>query len=366
MKILAVTGKSGGHIFPALSFLQDVISRYPEAETGIVVPALSVANPVLFRGISRCFYLPCVSIPKRLSFGSIVAVIKFFWSFFDSLRIMYTFKPDCVAGFGSISSVPVVVAARICGVKNIILHEQNVIPGRSTRFLLVFADACAVSFENSRAYFNPGALRKVFLTGNMLRKSLVAVEKNEAIRYFGLQPDIFTIVVMGGSQGSRTINTVFSRDICSLRTSVPFQVIHITGKNDFEGIKKQYEGACFSSRVFDFFEAMHYVYSAADIVVSRGGATTISELIFYRIPAIIIPYPFAYNHQEANACVLKEKECAVVLSDTCAESGMLRDTVEGMLNTPGKIKEMKENYNAFIQRDAHSLFMDLVTGLHTR
>ncbi|MDD5669100.1 MAG: UDP-N-acetylglucosamine--N-acetylmuramyl-(pentapeptide) pyrophosphoryl-undecaprenol N-acetylglucosamine transferase [Candidatus Omnitrophica bacterium] len=361
MKILAVTGKSGGHIFPALSFLQDVISRYPEAETGIVLPASSVTDPALFRGISRCFYITCVSIPKRVSFTSVAAVIKFFRSFFDSLWIVYTFKPDCVAGFGSISSVPVVIAARICGVKKIILHEQNVIPGRATRFLLAFADACALSFENSKTYFDPAALKKIFLTGNMLRKSLVTVGKNEAVRYFGLKPDIFTLVVMGGSQGSRTINTVFSRDSGSLRTAVPFQVIHITGKNDFEGIKKHYESVGFPSRVFDFFEAMHYVYSAADLVISRGGATTISELIFYRIPAIIIPYPFAYNHQAANALVLKEKNCAEVMTDTGAESGMLRDVVEELLNTPDKIKEMKENYNAFTQRDAHSLFMDLVT-----
>jgi UDP-N-acetylglucosamine--N-acetylmuramyl-(pentapeptide) pyrophosphoryl-undecaprenol N-acetylglucosamine transferase len=192
---------------------------------------------------------------------------------------MFEFRPDIVIGFGTIDCLPLLLLAWIFRVKTLI-HEQNVLPGRANRLLARFSDRIAISFEETREHL-AAYEKKIVLTGNPIRKELEKIDRLKALGFFGFKEDKFTILVMGGSLGSQRINAAFLKAASLLTDTSGLQVIHITGIKDCELIKARYKDLNIESRVFGFLNSMQYAYSACDLVISRAGATSVTEIMFF-------------------------------------------------------------------------------------
>ena len=362
MRVLVVSGASGGHIFPAIAFLDTLKERLDE-KVKILLVLPKRKNELYLKNISyKIKYLSITPFTFKLNLKNFLSIFNFLKGIFESLFIILEFKPDKIVGFGSLVSIPLVIFGWLFRI-NTLIHEQNVIPGRANFLLARFTDKIAISFKETKNYFN-FSQDKIVLTGNPLRKELLHIEKNKALNFFGLRPDKFTILALGGSQGSHHLNLAFLKAINILFLKYPkLQVIHLCGFRDFDFLKKNYAQLKIDFSLFSFLDAMQYAYSAADLVFSRAGALTISELIFFKLPAIISPYPYAFYHQMANAKVLEKMGAAIIIEDNLLDNDILIRTIEMILNQPDKLKRMQQAYNFFPYLDANNLLVDSLLEL---
>jgi UDP-N-acetylglucosamine--N-acetylmuramyl-(pentapeptide) pyrophosphoryl-undecaprenol N-acetylglucosamine transferase len=169
---------------------------------------------------------------------------------------------------------------------------------------------------------------------------------------------------MGGSQGSQRINQVFLSTIREIPEKKNFQIIHLSGAKEFNDLLAAYKKIDISFRLFDFLKEMHYAYSLADLAITRAGATTLQEIIFFRLPAVIIPYPFAYEHQIANARLLVNKKAALLMEDSQLDARGLRETVIDLYKNRSKINNMRRHYDdiqpSVYSQDLSDLALSLV------
>lgn len=361
MKILAATGSSGGHIFPAVAFLDALKEKDSAISTLLVLPRKSIKDDLQITG-HELRYIGVTSLGLRLSAKNLISLHNLARGFWESLIIVIKFKPDIVVGFGSIASLPVVFWAWLFRIRTVI-HEQNVIPGKANRFLAKFVDMFAVSFDRTRQLLG-GCPENTVLTGNPLRRGLIRVDRDKALERFGLAKDGFTLFIVGGSQGSKRINSEAIRSLSGLNNRKSLQVIHVCGGADREMLRCFYAEAGIRAAVFPFLPEMHYAYSASDLVICRAGATTISELILFGIVSVIIPYPFAGGHQSANARVLEEKGCAVVIEEADLAPGRLRRIVEGFIDEPARLERMRLAFEGMEKRPAAQLLAEAVLELN--
>lgn len=341
MRVLVATGASGGHIFPAISFISALKEQAKEIDALLVLPQRSLKAGILPKGY-KTKYISTSTLTLGINSRNLIALSKFFKGLWEGLRIVLEFKPDLVVGFGSLDSIPCLFFAWLFRIKTLI-HEQNVLPGRANRLLAKLVDRVAVSFDKTKLYLNINQER-IVVTGNPLRRELVIIDKTAGLDYLGLDKDKFTILVMGGSQGSQRINLAFLDALLRLTDYTLFQVIHICGKRDYDATKDKYKNFPLRVKVFSFLEQMQYAYSVSDLAVCRAGATTIAELIYFNLPAIIIPYPFAYAHQYNNAKELEERKSAVIINDKDLETDSFKELLCALINNPLKAGIMRSNY----------------------
>jgi len=268
-----------------------------------------------------------------------------------------------VVGFGSIASIPAVIFAWFSRARTAI-HEQNVMPGLANRLLAWFSDKIALSFGKTRDYFRAFD-SKIVVTGNPVRRGLTRIDKNESLRFFGFKSGKATLLVMGGSQGSHSINLGVIKAVSGLAAKDRLQIIHLAGARDLKFAEEAYKGSGIDVRLFSFLEAMAYAYSASDFAISRAGATTVTELAYFSLPAILIPYPYAAEHQAANAGVLKEQGCAYVIGDSQLDGDTLGRALASLLDEPGTVAKMRLNYGLLRQtKDPGDLLADEVMRLN--
>lgn len=360
MKVLVVTGASGGHIFPALSFIDALREKRKEIDALLVLPKRGLKPGVALTDY-RTSYISTAKVSANLSPANLMAIARFGQGVWECLRIILGFKPDIVVGFGSLDSVPCLMIAWLFKIKTLI-HEQNVLSGRANRLLARFVDCVAISFDRTAAYLdiNP---EKIALTGNPLRRQLKKMEKAAALDIFGLKQNKFTLLVMGGSQGSRHINSAVLKALPLLKDIAQLQVIHLTGAGNLDEIKEAYKKMAIDAAVFEFFNCIEQAYSAGDLAIARAGASTVSELIYFRLPAIISPYPFAYAHQLENARILKDEGCAIIVDDDALGKDAFRSALESLLNNREKLERMRLGFGALSTGDAAGLLADRALAL---
>ncbi|MDD4899283.1 MAG: undecaprenyldiphospho-muramoylpentapeptide beta-N-acetylglucosaminyltransferase [Candidatus Omnitrophica bacterium] len=360
MKVLVVTGSSGGHIFPALGFLDTLKEKSKALEVFLLLPKKNLELHLENSGY-QVQYLGVSSPSKKLSLENFAKLAHFLRASVLCAKILLRFNPDVVVGFGSLTSLPAVSLAWLMRISTVI-HEQNVVPGRANRLLAYFADKTAISFPQTRDYLKISP-KRIVLTGNPLRKEIFRVEKEEALRFFGFSRDKLTILIMGGSQASERINAAFLKAVIDIPQKNNLQVIHLAGKKDFSRLEEEYKKAGILARVFAFLEEMRYAYSAADLAVSRAGAVSISELIFFKLPGIIIPYPYAYQHQLKNARVLEKDNLAIIIEESKLDSGVLKNTMEALLSSPERLAEMRRSYEGKTMNHGNELLAEEVISL---
>jgi len=358
MRILLVSGSSGGHIFPALALTDSLKTN------GAIVLLVLPKNKDNSIAVDSddVEYISAAALSFELSSKNIYGVYSFLRGAWESLRILIKFRPDAVVGFGSLNTIALLFWAWLFRVKTII-HEQNVIPGRANRLLAKFVDRVAVSFAQTKEYLHISQ-DKIIFTGNPIRKELIKLSKKEAVDFFKLKEGKFNILIVGGSRGSHKINAISFASLTALGPREDLQVIHICGVEDFSVLEKSYAAAGITHRLFDFLPAMQYAYSLVDLVICRAGATTIAELQKFSLPAILIPYPFAYAHQLNNAQILADIGAAVVILDAELTKEKLRNSLEEFLRDPGKLMLMRQGYERIAVGEAANMLAKEVLTLN--
>lgn len=359
MKVLIVTGSSGGHIFPALALMERLKDSC--AELLMVLPDKNSSGKFT-PDCGSIKYIHDSRLRPELDSKNISEAYFFLIGAWESLRAVIEFKPDVVVGFGSLNTIALLFWAWLFRIKTII-HEQNVIPGRANRLLAKFVDKVAVSFAQTGAYLKVSR-QKIVLTGNPVRRGMVKLERKEALDFFDFKEGKFNILITGGSQGSHKLNTVCCAALTGYHERNSLQLVHISGEQDFELLNEAYAKAQITHKVFRFFSDMQYAYSMADLVICRAGAMTIAELQRFGLPALLIPYPFAYGHQLGNARLLEESGSALVIRDEELCAGKIRDKIGQLMNEPQKLKSMRQVYVRARAIDAAGLLADEVLNLN--
>jgi UDP-N-acetylglucosamine--N-acetylmuramyl-(pentapeptide) pyrophosphoryl-undecaprenol N-acetylglucosamine transferase len=287
--------------------------------------------------------------------GTIV-LLKLPLSFFQSISIIKRFSPHLVLGVGGYSAGPVCLAARLMGIPTAI-HEQNSFPGLTNRILCRIVDRVFISFEESRKYFPGGSL---YLTGNPLREELLIEKKLD-----DKGNKKFTILVVGGSQGARAINRAFvaALEILKSKGEDPLS-IHQTGETDYSQVVEAYRQRGLKGDIMPFIQDMAEAYHLADIVVSRAGATTVSELAALGKPSILIPYPHAANrHQEINARMLVQAGGAEMMLQEDLSGEGLAGILMKYMNNRRVLREMGAQAQKMGQGDAAKDIVNQLVGM---
>ena len=301
---LFACGGTGGHIFPALSVGEE-LGRRGQARILYICGKKEIENAIF--GFQNA---PEVISMEVLPYQGLKSLIRpFFWlclvrSFFQSVKLIRRERPALVVGFGGYVSFPVIAAAKCLSVPALI-HEQNVLPGKANRVLAPYVDGIAASFPETPEWLKG---KKTRVTGNPIRSIIERDCREEAVRFFGFEPQKKTLLVLGGSQGAESINTFFLNSL-KVMTSLQknnLQVLHLCGRMRPEDAEQACREHGVFARAFSFFNRMDLAYAAADFCVGRAGATFLAEVKTRSIPVLLVPYPFGDGHQRANAKVYQK------------------------------------------------------------
>jgi UDP-N-acetylglucosamine--N-acetylmuramyl-(pentapeptide) pyrophosphoryl-undecaprenol N-acetylglucosamine transferase len=279
-------------------------------------------------------------------------------------RHLQAFGPDVVVGFGGWFCVPVGLAARHYRIP-LLIHEQNVGLGRANRFLLKWAAQAALSFEATRAQLN-GTPHVV--TGLPIRHQIGMIDRESAARQCGLNPEARTVLILGGSQGSRPINRLVCQALAGLAEEerTGWQFIHLSGALDEAALRQAYASLGLRSCVAAHLEEMACAYALADLVVARAGASTITELARCGIPAVLIPYPHAGGHQRENARLIESIGGGVWLEEATATPDALLGLVRGLLSDERLRRKQGEQIRLLARPDATNALATTILDLARR
>ncbi|MNK24078.1 UDP-N-acetylglucosamine transferase [compost metagenome] len=313
IRVLLSGGGTGGHIFPAVAIAQEIQKRFPDAEflfigangkmemekvpqAGFKIEGLNIA------GFDRGNLLKNLGLP-----------LKVISSLLKAKRIIKDFKPDFAVGTGGFASGPALYIAAKMGIPTFI-QEQNSLPGKTNVFNAKKAKAVFTAYPDMEKFFHG---TKTYFLGNPIRQNIITdlIDKDLAKEKLGLDKNKLTILSVGGSLGSRTLNNGWKDNLDKLKEK-DYQLIWQTGKTDFAEITSSIQPPA-SIQIKEFISDMALAYSAADVIVSRAGAIAISELAVAKKPVLLVPFPFAAeDHQTKNALTLVEKNAARMVKDS--------------------------------------------------
>ncbi|MFV8359456.1 undecaprenyldiphospho-muramoylpentapeptide beta-N-acetylglucosaminyltransferase [Flavobacterium sp. LS1P3] len=356
-KFILSGGGTGGHIYPAIAIANELKARFPDADFLFV----GAKDKMEMQKVPQAGYnikgLWISGLQRRLTFDNALFPIKLLSSLLKSRTIIKQFKPDVVIGTGGFASGPLLQAATIAGIPTVI-QEQNSFPGITNKLLSKKANKICVAYENLERFFPK---EKMILTGNPVRQDLIDIEskREEAIQYFNLDSNKKTLLVLGGSLGARRVNQLIEKELANM-LSQNVQVIWQCGKLYLEDYKK-YNSA--NVQVVAFIERMDFVYAAADVVISRAGASSVSELCIVGKPVIFIPSPnVAEDHQTKNAQAIVDKKGALMLKEFELDSqfGLV---FEVLLKDQGKQNQLSENIKLLAMPEATKQIVDEIVKL---
>ena len=356
-KFILSGGGTGGHIYPALAIANELKSRFPDAEFLFV----GAEDKMEMQKVPQAGYaikgLWIAGLQRKLTLQNMLFPVKLINSLWKSRKIIKEFKPDVVIGTGGFASGPLLQMANMLGIPTLI-QEQNSFPGITNKLLSKKANAICVAYENLDQFFPKG---KMILTGNPVRQDLIAIDekREEAIAYFKLDAKKKTLLVLGGSLGARRINQLIEKELNTILAQ-NVQIIWQCGKLYFEEYKK-YNSE--NVQVVAFIERMEFVYAAADIIISRAGASSVSELCIVGKPVIFIPSPnVAEDHQTKNAKAIVDKKGAILLKESQLDSEFSL-VFEALLKDAEKQKQLSENIKELALPEATQQIADEVVKL---
>jgi UDP-N-acetylglucosamine--N-acetylmuramyl-(pentapeptide) pyrophosphoryl-undecaprenol N-acetylglucosamine transferase len=339
-KYLISGGGTGGHIFPAVSIANELRRQDPDCEILFV----GAEGRMEMERVPAAGYNIVGLKVEGLDRKNLFRNIKVVWNLLRSMAkvrgIIRKFQPDVAVGVGGYASGAALKVAQQMGIP-VVLQEQNSFAGVTNKMLAKGAQKICVAYTGMERFF---PTEKIILTGNPVRQNLLAqINKQEAYEYFGLNPNKPTLMVMGGSLGARTINQAMIAGLERLKSS-GIQVIWQTGKIYYQDALKAYEPyRCDEIKVTDFLSRMDYAYAVADLVVSRAGASSISELSLLGKPSILVPSPnVAEDHQTHNARALSDKGAAILVRDVEAVDIMV-DTALNTISSAEKLQSLSDN-----------------------
>ena len=339
IKVIISGGGTGGHIYPAVAIANEIKKRYPSANILFVGALGRMEMEKVPKAGYEIIGLPIAGLQRRLTLKNLAVPFKLLASLRKARMVVRSFNPTVAVGVGGYASAPMLWNASRNGVPCLV-QEQNSFAGLTNKLLGKYVSKICVAYDGMQKYFPE---EKIVLTGNPVRKDILELEgKREiALRSFNLDVNKKTILVIGGSLGARTINEAIGAGLKELDFS-KYQLIWQTGKYYIDKAKEQV-GAKQGVFVQDFIYEMDHAYAAGDVVVSRAGALSVSELCLAKKPVVFVPSPnVAEDHQTKNAMALVEKEAAILVKDTEA-SQLLISELNDLLASEEKQVQLRNN-----------------------
>ncbi len=363
MRLVMAGGGTGGHLFPILALADEFRHKDKNAEIIFLGARGRLEEKVVPSYNYPLELIEIEAIKNKSGFGWIKALIKAASATLSSMRMLRRLKPDGVIGGGSYGAGPVVLAAKILGIKTALL-EQNVLPGITNKFLARFVDRAYLSFKDTGNVFRAQTRR---LSGTPVRAQILKSRIEVRSNLKGNGNGKFTVLVFGGSQGAATINATFL-DAVDYLSDIwsDLRVIHQSGDEGYRGVKEAYERKGLSVELYKFIDDMAGAYRDADLVVCRAGATSIAEITALGIASIMMPYPFAAaGHQEVNARYLEERGAAVMITQDKLTASNLAKAIRDFY-TDGAVLKLAAEMSAELGRpEAARFIVDDFTALLT-
>ena len=369
MRVLVSGGGTAGHINPALAIADKIRKEWPDAVIEYVGTPKGMENKLAEQAGYKMHHVAVRGFARSLSPVNIDAAIKSVTSVIKAKRIIREFKPDVVIGTGGYVSWPVLKAASGAHIPTLI-HEQNAVPGVTTKMLSKVVDKVMISFESSRQCFTCDA-SKLILVGNPVSEKMLSTDKASARRALGIPSDAVVLLSAGGSLGAARINDAVFELVRDTLPKYPSLLhFHATGRSGYEEQAEKYRSLGFADIGGDALQkggvtVRQYIYnmpellSAADIVICRAGAMTLSELAVKGKAAIIIPSPnVTNNHQYKNAKVLADAEAGILLTEDALSGETLSEAVGRLLADNAYRRRLENNVRAFGKTDT----LDVIFG----
>ncbi|WP_439553537.1 undecaprenyldiphospho-muramoylpentapeptide beta-N-acetylglucosaminyltransferase [Flavobacterium macrobrachii] len=347
LKFIVSGGGTGGHIYPAIAIANELKSRFPDAEFLFV----GAKDKMEMQKVPQAGYkiegLWIAGLQRKLTVQNMMFPFKLISSLWKSRQIINKFKPDVVIGTGGFASGPLLQVANSRNIPTLV-QEQNSYPGITNKLLSKKANKICVAYDNLERFFPK---EKIVVTGNPVREDLLNIEnkKEEAIAHFNLDRNKKTLLVLGGSLGARRINQLIEKEIYNI-VSKDIQVIWQCGKFYINEYKHFSDGK--NVQVLDFIDRMDLVYAAADFVISRAGASSVSELCLVGKPTIFIPSPnVAEDHQTKNAKAIVDKNGAILLKENELDE-KFETTFSNLISNESLQKELSQNIKSLAKPNA--------------
>lgn len=352
MKILLAGGGSGGPVVPLLAIAQEIKNQHPKAEFLLVGTSKGPERRLAQKTNMAFTAITAAKLRRYFSLYNFLLPFLLVLSFFQAIKILKVFKPNCVVGAGGFVQVPVAWAAWFLKIP-VLLHQQDVVPSLANKLCQLVAKKITVSLEVSLkdftgfwpVFYKKIRSEKVIYTGNPVREFNVE-KKPEALKTFGLSDELPTLLVLGGGQGSEFLNNLVIKALPALTKIV--QVLHSTGKQNLENFPKHKNYFPVS-----FLDNMGEAYTASDMVLSRAGVSTIAELSFFSKVSIIIP--LLDTHQEDNGDYLDFYHAAVVMRQNIALPELLTQVIRRLLFKHELQKTLKTNIHKLMPHNSSTL-----------
>jgi len=350
MKVIIAGGGTGGHLFPGIAVAREIQRRYPTARILFVGAEQGIEARVV---PSEGFELRTLAIGGLKGKGVAVKVrnaLGMISAFFTALQLLRSIRPDAVIGVGGYASFPLISAAIVSGLPRLIM-EQNAMPGLANRTVGRWVDFAAVTDPRTVSYFEDRAV----VTGNPVRPQFKSIPAKVHI-------PPYTILIFGGSQGAQSINKAVMQaleHLTDLKSQVRF--VHQTGERQIEEVRAAYEAAGFRGEVRSFFNDFHEQYAAADLIVSRSGATTVAEIKAAGRAAILVPFPFATDdHQMKNAQSMAEQKAAILIRNDELSGERLAKEIRDLLMNPSRLNDIETSARHLAMLDAETRIVNLM------
>ncbi len=356
-KFIISGGGTGGHIYPAIAIANELKSRFPKAEFLFV----GAQDKMEMQKVPQAGYaikgLWIAGLQRKLTLQNLLFPVKLISSLWKSRAIINSFKPDVVIGTGGFASGPLLQMANSLNIPTLI-QEQNSYPGITNKLLSKKANKICVAYENLDRFFPND---KMILTGNPVRQDLISIDSKraEAIKYFNLDPAKKTLLILGGSLGARRVNQLIEKEL-DFFASQNVQIIWQCGKFYLDEYKKYDSNKV---QVLAFIDRMDLVYAAADFVISRAGASSVSELSIVGKPVLFIPSPnVAEDHQTKNAKSIVDKKGALMIKESELDENF-SSVFSDLITNENLQKQLSENIKKLAKVNATNDIVDEIVKL---
>jgi len=336
VRLLLTGGGTGGHLFPAVATAQEFRRQFPDTAILFVGTRRKMDTTALNQYGFDSESIVSYGVKGKNFIQLIKAVASLPLSYVQAVKIIRKFRPDLILGVGGYVTGPVVAAGKSCGIPTLI-HEQNAVPGLANRKLGRIVNRVCLSLPGSEKYFSAA---KTVNTGNPVRKNILDLARDQSRAKVSGR---VTLLVLGGSQGAEMVNKLVMEAFLleDQRLSAKVHLIHQTGMKDGATVLEAYARAGIKAEVQPFFREMDKVYARTDLLISRAGATTLSEIAVLGIPAILIPYPYAADdHQTKNGDYYVQGGGAQLFQEKGLSPVTLAQHLDDLISSPGQLAEM--------------------------
>lgn len=360
LKIIIAGGGTAGHINPGIAIAKQILKNHPDAQILFVGTEKGLEKELVPKEGFELRFISVKGFKRKMSFDTLVSVKELIKGMYQTRKIINEYKPDIVIGTGGYVCGPVLINASFMGIPTII-HEQNVYPGVTNRILSRFVDVVMVSFEESKKYIKS---KNVYVTGNPVRYEILNSNRIASRKNLGIDNNEKLLVVFGGSIGAEKINRIL---VDYIKSAVPENVklIFGTGAKQYNDVSNSLQNVKYDKtkiNILPYIDNMGDVMAAADLMVCRAGAITLSEITVIGVPAILIPSPnVTHNHQEYNARALEKVGAAKVITEKDLSEIDFGCLVNDILLDDKTLFKMGQRSRSIGRKDATEKIIDIIT-----